>query len=311
MNRRWTFTLPLLLAWAVAYGQQWGLVNVSVCNTRSGARYAAEQESQALLGMPVKILGHKNEWTQIETPEGYVHWALSGTVKEVSRPELEHWNRARQLVVTSLSSIVYQKPSRKSLTVSDAVGGNRFRLLGRKGGFYHVLFPDGREGWIPRSDAEPLDEWRAHLSREPEDVLRTAFRLVGLPYMWGGTSPKGVDCSGFVRTVLYLHDIIMPRNANQQAEKGERIEVDSAFANVHPGDLLFFGAGDNIVHVGSYIGDRRFIHSAGFVHVSSFDPQDPLYADYERQHLLFATRFLPYVNKEAGLCTTDHNEFYE
>ena len=302
--------LFLLLSWASAYGEQWGIVNVSVCNTRSDPYYSAGQESQALLGMPVRVLDHKNEWTRIETPEGYVHWTLGSTLKEVSRQELTQWNQKRQLVVTNLFSLVYQKPSRKSQTVSDAVAGDRFCLLGRKGKFYHVLFPDGREGWIPRSEAEPLDVWRAHISRESDAIIRTAFRLVGVPYMWAGTSPKGVDCSGFVRTVLYMHDIIIPRNASQQAQKGERIKIDPDFANVQPGDLLFFGSGERVVHVGIYLGNKRFIHSLGFVHENSFDPQDPLYDEYDRHRLLFASRMLPYINKEKGLFTTDQSEFY-
>lgn len=311
MIRYLFLSLSLLLTWAAAYGQQWGIVNVSVCNTRSEPRYMSGQESQALLGMPVKVLGHESEWTQIETPEGYVHWTLSSTLKEVSRHELTQWNQKEQLVVTSLFSFVYQKPSSKSQTVSDVVGGDRFRLLGKKGKFYHVLYPDGREGWIPRSDARPMNEWRTTLRSEPSDILRTAFSLMGIPYMWGGTSPKGVDCSGFVRTVLYLHDIIIPRNASQQAQKGEHIEIDPDFANVQPGDLLFFGSGERVVHVGIYIGNKRFIHSLGFVHVNSFDPQDPLYNEYERHRLLFASRVLPYINKEDGLTTTDHNSFYQ
>ena len=135
--------------------------------------------------------------------------------------------------------------------------------------------------------------------------------------MWGGTSPKGVDCSGFVRTTLYLHDIIIPRNASQQARTGERLEIAPDFSNLVPGDLLFFGSrGDEsrperVVHVAFYVGDGRFIHSSGFVREASLRPGDPDYDDYNRGRLLFAARVLPYINRQEGLFTTHRHPFYQ
>lgn len=309
--RKTLLTSLLLFCCAVLLAQEYGVVNVSVCNTRHAADYDSGQESQALLGMPVKILDRHNEWTQIQTPEDYVHWVLSSCIHRVTRDELSQWNHDRQLVVTSLYGFVYQKPDKRSQTVSDVVGGDRLRLLGKKGKYYQVAYPDGREGYLPRQDGKPLDEWRATLKQDAQSILSTAYSLNGIPYMWGGTSPKGVDCSGFVRTTLYLHDIIIPRNASQQARKGQRIEIAPDYSNLLPGDLLFFGSGTRVSHVGFYVGNQRFIHSLGCVHESSFSPQDPNYDEYDRNRLLFACRFLPYINKEEGLCTTDQNPYYQ
>ena len=66
-----------------------------------------------------------------------------------------------------------------------------------------------------------------------------------------------------------------------------------------------------VVHVGMYIGGKRFIHSQGDVHISSFDPADELFDEYNLGRLLFATRVLPYINKEEGLNTTETNEYYK
>ena len=298
---------------AVCADEPFGIINVSVCNTRNEADYNSAQESQALLGMPVKILDREREWTKIQTPDEYVHWVLSGSLQRVDEAGLHAWNRASQVVVTALHGFVYQEKSTRSQTVSDVVAGDRLRLIARRGKFYEVLYPDGRRGFILRKISQPIWEWRSKLKRDAQSILKTAYSLNGVPYMWGGTSPKGMDCSGFVRTTLYMHDIIIPRNAAQQAEKGQRVEIDLDFNNLQPGDLLFFGdkRTGRVSHVGFYVGQKRFIHSLGWVHESSFSPEDPNYDEYDLHRLLFASRVLPYINRETGLCTTDQNEYYK
>lgn len=295
----------------------YGIVNVSVCNTRSEADYNAGQESQALMGMPVEILGQHNEWTQIKTPENYVHWTLSSTLTRASREQLTRWNRSEQVVVTSLTTWIYARPSHHAPTVSDAVGGCRLRLLGSKKGFYQVEYPDGRQGFISKKDAKPLNKWRKEVQQDAASILHTACTLMGIPYMWGGTSPKGVDCSGFVRTVLYLHNIIIPRNASQQALTGEHIDIADDQSNLQPGDLLFFGSKNadgsarRVVHVGIYMGDHRFIHSLGCVRTGSLSPTHQDYDEYNHRRLLFAARILPYINKDEQLLTTDKISLYQ
>lgn len=107
------------------------------------------------------------------------------------------------------------------------------------------------------------------------------------------------------------------RDASQQAYVGEHIDIASDFSNLQPGDLIFFGRKataerkERVVHVGMYIGGKRFIHSQGDVHISSFDPLDELFDEYNLGRLLFATRVLPYINKKTGLNTTATNEYYE
>lgn len=310
------FFLLATCTFAWAQEKDWGVITVSACNTRSAADYNASQESQGLLGMPVKVLDEKNEWTKIETPEGYQHWTLSAAVERMTRQKLSEWNRSPQVVVTALTGTVYEQPSVRSQPMSDVVGGNRLRLTECKGRFYAVEFPDGRKGYLPKSEGEPLDWWRTHLDNCAENILHTARRFMGVPYLWSGTSPKGVDCSGFVRSVLYMHDIIIPRNASQMARIGQRLEIGD-FSALLPGDLLLFGRPakdgrpERVFHVAFYLGGKRFIHSLGRVRVASFDPQDELYDEYDHNRLLFAVRFLPLINKEAGLFTTDNSDFYK
>ncbi len=207
-------------------------------------------------------------------------------------------------------------PARHRQTVSDVAAGNRLKWEGTKGAFYKVAYPDGRQGYISKSISMPEKKWRATLKQDAASIIATAHSMMGIPYLWAGTSSKGVDCSGFMRTVLFMHDIIIPRDASQQAYVGEHIDIAPNFSNLQPGDLIFFGRKatperkERVVHVGMYIGNKRFIHSQGDVRVNSFSPDDELFDEYNLGRLLFATRVLPYINKEASLNTTETNPFY-
>lgn len=297
-------------------GKSSAIVNISVCNMRSDADFSSEMVTQALMGMPVKVL-QCDGWYRIQTPDNYIAWVHSVGIHPVTDEELADWNRAEKLVVTSHYGFVYSLPDRRSQTVSDIVAGNRLKLLGSKDGFYKVSYPDGREGYIEKSLAKPEKRWRAELKRDAQSIITTARTLMGIPYIWAGTSSKGVDCSGFMRTILYMHDIIIPRDASQQAYVGEHIDIAPDFGNLLPGDLIFFGhkataeRKERVVHVGMYIGDRRFIHSQGDVRISSFDMNDELFDGYNLDRLLFATRVLPYINRESSLNTTDQNPYYQ
>lgn len=296
-------------------GKTYGIINLSVASLRVKPDYSSEMTTQALLGMPVRVL-ERDGWYRIQTPDDYIAWVHRVSVLPVTRKELTAWNRAEKVVVTSHYAFVYSQPDQCSQTVSDVVAGNRLKLEGAEGDFYRVSYPDGRRGYVEKSVALPEREWRKNLKQDAASIIRTAHTLMGVPYLWAGTSSKGVDCSGFVRTVLFMHDIIIPRDASQQAYVGQHIDIAPDFSNLRPGDLVFFGRKataerkERVVHVGIYIGGRRFIHSQGDVRISSFDPQDERFDAFNLERLLFATRVLPSINKEKGLNTTDKNPYY-
>lgn len=297
-------------------GKTWGIVNLSVCNLRVADDFSSEMMTQALMGMPVRIL-QKRSWYRIQTPDRYIAWVHRVGVHPVTKAELDAWNEAEKVVVTAHYGFTYQKPEVGSQTVSDVVAGNRLKYEGTEGDFYRVTYPDGRQAYLLRSISQPEKEWRAGLKQDAESIIRTAYTLMGIPYLWAGTSSKGVDCSGFVRTTLFMHDIIIPRDASQQAYVGEHIDIAPDFSNVRPGDLIFFGRKatankkERVVHVAFYVGNKKFIHSQGDVHVSSFNPSDAEYDEYNLNRLLYAVRVLPYINKEKGLNTTATNLFYQ
>ena len=322
MKRLFPYLLSAALALACpAMAQEsdtvraYGVLNLSVANMRAEPDFSSEMITQGLLGMPVRVLGEQT-WQYVQTPDRYKGWVHPVAVHRMTRGELEAWNRAEKVVVTAHYGFVLAEPHADALPVSDVVAGDRLRWEGGRGRYYRVSYPDGRTGYLHKSLAQLEHEWRSTLWQNAESILCTARTLTGVPYLWAGTSSKGVDCSGFVRTVLFMHDIIIPRDASQQARVGRRIDIAPDFSNLEPGDLVFFGhkatadRKERVVHVAFYLGGKRFIHSQGDVHVSSFDPADPLFDEFNLNRLLFATRILPYINKMPLLETTETNEFY-
>lgn len=299
----------------VSADSAYAVVNISVCNVRAEGKFTSGMTTQALLGMPVKVLQYTN-WYEIRMPDDYTGWVHRMVITPMSKERYDEWNRAEKVVVTAHYGFTYEKPDGRAQTVSDVVAGNRLKWEGSKGHFYKVSYPDGRLAYLPKAIAKPERKWRAELKQDVQSILHTAYTMMGIPYLWAGTSSKGVDCSGLLRTVLFMHDIIIPRDASQQAYVGQRIDIATDFSNVEPGDLVFFGRKavdgkkESVSHVGIYIGERKFIHALGDVHISSFHPDDAEYDAFNAGRMLHAVRFLPFINEEDGLNTTVTNAFY-
>ena len=293
----------------------YGVINVSFSCLRAEGDYSSEMQTQALLGTPVKVL-EKDGWLHIQTPDLYLGWIHNHGIVRMNREELHAWNTAPKVFVTEHYAWVYEKPDVKSQHVTDVCAGNRLKYLGTSGRFYKVGYPDGRVGYLLKTDGQTEETWRKNLKQDAASIIATAKTLLGVPYLWAGMSSKGVDCSGFMRTILYLHDIIIPRDASQQCYKGEHIEIAPDFSNLQPGDLIFFGRKATATqrergsHVAMYIGNKQFIHSMGDVHISSFNPDDDCYDAYNLGRLMYAARVLPYIGKDPELNTTATNPFY-
>jgi cell wall-associated NlpC family hydrolase len=127
-----------------------------------------------------------------------------------------------------------------------------------------------------------------------DGVIALARALRGLPYLWGGNSAKGFDCSGYTQTVFRLNGIALPRDASPQSSCGAAVDWQRGFEAVRPGDLLFFGPKpERITHVAISLGGSRFIHCATDVHEASLDPRDPDHEPERRSTLQAIRRVLP------------------
>jgi cell wall-associated NlpC family hydrolase len=141
-------------------------------------------------------------------------------------------------------------------------------------GLVNVRLADGRNGLATRSALEPIRKRRP----TPERLARTGLGFLGIPYLWGGTTPNGFDCSGLIQRVFRLNGLLLPRDSDQQALFGAE-RPNPAPSELVPGQLLFFGKSrDSITHVGLVLPDRTFLHSYGQVTVNAIDPSHPRYS---------------------------------
>lgn len=294
----------------------WGVVYNSVGTLRSEPRYGAELVSQALLGTPVRILDKKEGWCRVQTPDRYIGW-INGSVEPMTEHELHRYNALPKIIVTSFYAQSFEKPDTDSQTVSDLVAGNMLAVEKEENGFYAVRYSDGRKGYVACCNAQRVEDWLEDAKPTAEKIAGTAFRFKGVPYLWGGTSLKGVDCSGFTKSVYFLHGIVLTRDASQQVLYGSLIDERGDWSNALPGDLVFFGekaSGEDfkerVVHVGIYIGGKRFIHASDYIRVNSFDPKDPLYDAHNTSRYLRTKRIIGEVNTQ-GIEEIGKNQFYQ
>ncbi len=277
---------------------RWGIVYNSVVAVRSEPRHAAEMVTQALLGIPVELLEQWGDWRKVQLPDQYVGW-VDGSLQPMSRERLDDYLTLPKIIVTAHYAIAFQEPDHRSLQVSDLVAGNILEVQSLVGTFYRVHYPDGREAYVRKADALPVDEWQGGIELTGESIVMHALQLLGVPYLWGGTSTKGFDCSGLTKQVYLMHGIVLPRDASQQAMQGELIDTGDDFSNARPGDLLFFvskSTGEYLVervtHVAIYMGDKRFIHASDNVRIGSFNPVDPLYDAFNANRYFMTKRFI-------------------
>jgi len=293
----------------------WGVIYNSVGTLRAEPRYGAELVSQALLGMPVRILEERGGWRRVQTPDRYIGW-MNGSVEPMTDAQRQQYLKLTKVIVTSLHTRSFADTGKEALPVSDLVAGDMLVVKSTKRGFYQVQYPDGREAFVKKSDAMKVSDWLKKNRLTGESIVHTAKQLTGVPYHWGGTSVKGMDCSGFTRQVYFMHGIILARDASQQVRYGRLIDEAGDFSEALPGDLVFFGTKataentkERVVHVGIYIGERRFIHASDYIRINSFDPADPLYDAFNTNRYLRTKRIIGEVYGE-GMEELFNNPFY-
>jgi hypothetical protein len=232
------------------------LVRAAVVPVYAEPRLPAPQISQAVMGMRVDVLSREGSWLRIRGEDGYLGWVQQGYVLLGDREWAAGWERgsAGESVVSLGAELVDEEER----ILSRPPWGAR---LVRSAGMY--MLPDGRRGTLAAGEVIDVDRLSDRFPPRGESVARTARRWHGAPYLWGGVTPGGVDCSGLSQAVLWMHGVALPRDSDLQAKVGDLIEPGPDFAGLAAGDLAFFAEdGHRVSHVAVCLGGTQIIHSA-------------------------------------------------
>ena len=297
-------------------GKTYGIVCMSTASVNCDGRFSGESGTQALMGMPVRILEENDDdWYRCINMEGYTAWVITRSVKAMTKAEYEEYLAKPKVFVNKKYSTLYSEKNVSSLPVSDLVWGCILIDEGRQGAWRKVSVADGRTGYVPEEDVIDLHKWMDNAVPTEKNIVETAKQFCGFPYVWGGTSIKGVDCSGLTKSAYFLNGYVLRRDASQQCKTGDSVDVHkfvegtytkAALANLRPGDLLFFGRKaengrkERVTHVAIYMGDGKIIHSSNIVRINSLIPgEKDYYAGAKR--LLKARRIIGTADQGKGV----------
>ena len=238
-----------------------GVVNVCVANLYKAAGYQSEVVSQAVLNEPLECLEESQGFVRVKTKDEYSGWIdaeqlVKGTFH----------NKDLKMVRAHLLKL-RQAPEPGSKPVNYAVIGCRLSCIDTKDGWYQVALPDNRTGWAKKEGFGSFPRF------SEQAVISLAREFLGYPYFWGGKTPNGLDCSGFVQLVFGLLGKSLPRDSWMQEIQGSR--RINRIEDAGPGDLLFFGKTKPVVtHVAISLGRSRIIHCQGMVKENSLKESD-------------------------------------
>ena len=284
----------------------WGLARKSVINLRVHpfAENSRAMATQAFLGTVLRVwkrqTNAQSAWYLVQTPDDYVSWTDGVSFVPCTKAQADSWQAAPLLFITALEGQIVQEPSSNAAPVSDVVQCDLVKHVATEGDWFKVELPDGRPGYLTKTAATDFATWRTHRHLTPENIESTAKVYLGQPYVWGGISWRGMDCSGFTRMVYYLNgQDDLHRDANEQCRQGVEVPLDDNLTNLKKGDLLFFGRAaygsspERITHVAIYLQDKLFIQDEGNVHISSLDWASPLADLRHINNLLHVRRLFP------------------
>lgn len=278
------------------------LVRLSVANVKAKPSHSSELVTQFLLGHKVQILDESRGWYRVRGLDNYLGWIEKDAVHVLNNQEVLVWNNAAKAMINE--EIVAKTKSGE--VAFDLTKGGLVMQGARKNGLQEIILADGRRGWVAANALIQIEEWQKNQIKQLQAdlVLADAKELLGRPYVWGGTSMRGLDCSGFTKTVFLQNGWLLPRDASQQVKTGIEVASDTTdFKNLQPGDLLFFGrkatATDKqrIVHVGIALGNGRMIHCAGSVNIESLIAGEPDYNAYRAKTFVTAKRIIGLENE--------------
>lgn len=249
---------------------------VPAAPVRKRASHRSEMVNQVLFGETMMVLKEKKKWVRIKTlSDNYEGWMVNSqleVIDEVVAKTFNPWVTTDILSTIELANQSMNIPFGSSLLGLDASDGN---LIAMRFGNIEYRFSGNK---TKRNEIIP----------NAETVKKFSMQWLNAPYLWGGRTLLGVDCSGFVQTVFKMLGIDLPRDAWQQAQHGHRVKK---LKDALTGDLAFFDDKEEIVHVGILLSNEHIIHASGKVRIDMISKKGIINPDTgKRTHRLRAIR---------------------
>jgi cell wall-associated NlpC family hydrolase len=238
------------------------IVSKPVINMYHSASVDSDVVSQALYGSGVAALEKKDGWIHIRTGDDYTGWV---TAEDVTAQQGDYASDGKAVRVVQLSANIYREPDvTKHAPLLNLPWEARLEVLSTKvdkaGRWIQVKLVNGQTAYVEQGNVSANAP-----ALTMDQTIQLAHRFLGITYTWGGVSIYGYDCSGFTQMLVRQRGILMPRDADVQANWSGVIPVERK--DLQPGDLLFFGGSPaKITHTGMYIGNGEFIHDTTNTH---------------------------------------------
>lgn len=247
-------------------------VRTSFANVREEADQRSELYSQLLFGQEVLIIEGEGKWFKCKLPDNSSGWIRKGYL--FVNQEYSFYHQAEKILfVKEFIAPAHQKPDHDSAITMRLLNGSQILPSGKKeNGYLEFILTSGSSCWLKTEHCcERMFDPETNLEKQ---IIKMASLFLGTPYLWGGTSAYGIDCSGLVQHVFRHHGLDLPRNASQQAKCGREIITSPSLEEVREGDLLFFSEGRGVDHVAISLGGSQVIHASfgnGCVSIESLD----------------------------------------
>lgn len=230
--------------------------------------WLGEQQSQVLNGAPVEILEEGERWSFGRLADGYLGYVYTGYLGSLdTAPEPTH-------IVCYPVALLWAESGAGPVPVGRIFAGTQVAATILPGGRAEVTLAGGLHGFAAPGELRPLDGVLAVEERR-QQLVQDAWPYIGVPYLWGGTTSQGIDCSGFAQLMHKLAGMTIPRDADVQFSVGQPVEPPFA-----AGDLLYFGGSGghrDVSHVGISLGPE---HDAdGMVMIHSSRSRNGVYVD--------------------------------
>lgn len=246
----------------------YGVVCLPALDLRARPDHRSELRSQLLLGEVVRVGAGRRGWSRVtNVADGYGGWVRDWGLVPASARRAGAWARAAVASAAAPLALLRGRPA-GGIGVGPLFFGSR-AIPGRVSrGWIQLELPDARRGWIERSGVTLP-------GRGAPAVAERVTSLLGSPYLWGGRTPAGYDCSAFVQQVLLEQGLALPRDAAQQRRRCRTLAAEETG---RPGDLGFFAdRSGRISHVAVRLSGDLFAHARGRVVLASLDRHNQLY----------------------------------